>query len=117
MKIDHTIQDGVSVIAITGEIDGLSAPELETQLGQITENGATNIVLDLSEVPYISSAGLRVIISTAKFLRGNGTMVLASLRNEVQEILSMVGFDTILGIFDDVPTAVQSINAEVSSSA
>src|SRR5258708_22962547 len=68
----------VAVMSITGRVDSTTAPELESQLKQLVDGGQHHIVLDLKNVEYMSSAGLRAVVSTLKIVkRVNGDLRLA----------------------------------------
>jgi anti-sigma B factor antagonist len=100
MNIQSKKEDGVLTVAVDGKIDGATSPELESRLVDWLDQGETKIILDLQEVYYISSAGLRVVLVGAKRLQNKGRLVLAGLKPEVKEIFEMAGFDTILDFYD-----------------
>jgi anti-sigma B factor antagonist len=83
------------VLEITGRLDTITAPALDKtineNLGEIK-----SLILDFKNVEYISSAGLRVLLSTQKKLQQNGTMKLKNVREEVMEVFEMTGFADIL---------------------
>ena len=100
--MDTKIQnkEGTAVIALSGRIDTTAAPELEKQLNSLLGEGKNRILLDFAEVTYISSGGLRVLLSTAKKLRGAGDRFgLCNLSTEVNKIMKLAGFTTIFSIF------------------
>lgn len=86
-------KDGANLtIEIEGSIDTVTAPELEKQLKASLE-GVAELVLELSKVAYISSAGLRVILSTHKKLSATkAKMILKSVNDSVMEVFEMTGF-------------------------
>lgn len=98
------------LIKVSGRLDNASAPRLEDALNAIIEAGRFNIVLDMSEVEYISSAGLRVLIDAQKACKrwNRGEVVLAGVPRPVREVLDMVGFTPLFTFFDDFTTAVGS---------
>lgn len=90
------------LIRVSGDIDTLTAPELQSCLNDQLRNSAQLFVIDLSEVRYISSMGLRVFLSHLKRVKANnGSMVIASPGKLVSEVFRMSGFS---GYFDIVPS-------------
>ena len=85
------------VLEITGRLDTITAPALDKtineNLGEIK-----NLILDFKQLEYISSAGLRVLLSAQKKLQQNGTMKLKNVREEVMEVFEITGFVDILTI-------------------
>lgn len=103
-------EKNLAIVAASGEIDAVTCTRLEEELGGLIEKGETRIILDLKEVRYISSAGLRVILSSTQKLDGKGKLVLARLTEDVFEIIEMTGFTHIMDIFDDLDKARQSLS-------
>ena len=85
------------VLEITGRLDTITAPALDKtineNLGEIK-----NLILDFKNLEYISSAGLRVLLSTQKKLQQKGTMKLKNVREEVMDVFEMTGFIDILTV-------------------
>ena len=90
LDINKTPNDTEMVIALKGRLDTLTAPQLEEELNSATE-GASCLVFDFTELEYISSAGLRVLLSAQK------TMV-KNVSDEIREIFDVTGFSDILTI-------------------
>jgi anti-sigma B factor antagonist len=89
-----------AVLSIAGRIDTVSAPVLEQAVNRSIENGTRKILLDFSGVSYISSGGLRVLLSAAKRLREPGDRFgLCCLPAEVQKIIRLTGFTSIFSIY------------------
>ncbi len=83
-------------VALEGRIDTLTAPQLETELTPLL-SGVTELVLDLTQVAYISSAGLRVLLSThKKMLAVGGSLTIANAVPAVREVFDITGFSDIL---------------------
>ena len=105
-------QDGICIVEVNGRIAADTITQLEDALTAVLEGGSTRIVVDLGDVGYISSAGLRVFLSTLKSTKANnGVLVLANLNSNVAKVFKLAGFTKIFTIMDDVPKAVQSIRA------
>ncbi|MGC8878333.1 MAG: STAS domain-containing protein [Anaerolineae bacterium] len=98
------------LIKVSGRLDNTSAPRLGDALNTIIAAGRFNIVLDMSGVEYISSAGLRVLIDAQKVCKrwNRGEVVLANVPQPVREVLDMVGFTPLFRFFDDSTAAVGS---------
>ncbi|MBO7650673.1 MAG: STAS domain-containing protein [Lachnospiraceae bacterium] len=97
MTVQKTIQNQTLTIAPEGRLDTITAPQLESELRSSLE-GMTELVFDLEKLVYISSAGLRVLLSAQKTMNKQGTMVLKNVRPEIMEILEITGFADILTI-------------------
>ncbi|RMG89138.1 MAG: anti-sigma factor antagonist [Chloroflexi bacterium] len=103
-KIDH-----VALIEVQGRIDSTTALEFGQALASAIDDGERNIVLDLANVDYMSSAGLREIVSALKKVkRASGDLRIAQPSTRVSEVLEMAGLDTILQIFPNQTDAVSS---------
>ncbi len=97
MTITTEIKDKTAVLHINGRIDTVTSPELEKAI-VATPAEITAIILDMKEVAYISSAGLRVLLSTQKKMNKCGSMKLVGVCETVMEVLEMTGFADILEI-------------------
>lgn len=102
----------VVVVSVVGSLDALTAPELgEALQGQIRA-GQTNLVADLAGVDYTSSAGLRVLLGAVKDTRASGgDLRLAAVQADVNKVLKLAGFTSIVKLFPEVEQAVASFSA------
>ncbi len=92
-------KDDVLVIKMSGRLDALSSPIAEKKVFDHIHEGHIKILIDLSEVDYLSSAGLRMLLSTSKKLKTlAGKLVLFSVTSNVMDVLKMSGFDHVLEI-------------------
>jgi anti-sigma B factor antagonist len=92
MDINIETADQVTRIEITGDIDGKTAPEVQQQISSHLEPGG-KVLLDMSRVDYMSSAGLRMLLSTYRQISGsNGRIVLVGLSEEIEDTMSATGF-------------------------
>lgn len=91
-------QDGKElVLALEGRLDTTTAPQLETEVkGSV--DGIESLIFDFAKLEYISSAGLRVLLSTQKIMNKQGSMVIKNSSEEVNEIFEVTGFSDILTI-------------------
>ena len=101
MRIDTRKQAGWLVCAISGRIDGTTAPHREASLRGTIDAGETRIAADLSGVQYLSSAGLRVFLATLRQL-GGGEFRLVGPTEAVREVLDISGFGNIMAISDSL---------------
>jgi anti-sigma B factor antagonist len=109
MEISTEELKRVSVIAVSGRVDSATAPDLENSLKTLVESDKTQIVLDLKNVEYMSSAGLRAMVSTLKAVkRVNGDLRLASPSPRVEEVLRLAGLTSIFSIHPSREEAVAS---------
>ena len=84
-------------IILEGRLDTTTAPQLEAELNSAL-SGVTALKFDLEKLDYISSAGLRVLLSSQKTMNKQGTMVISGVSPEVKEIFDVTGFSDILTI-------------------
>lgn len=98
MKIEKTVEK--LTVKLTGRLDTTTAPQLEEELkGHVEE--ATELTLDFSDLEYISSAGLRVLLWANKsMVKHEGTMVIQGANDEVREIFTITGFAEVLTVAD-----------------
>ncbi len=97
MNIVVTENGTAITLALSGRLDTLSSPELSTAINSALEK-SSQLILDFTDLDYISSAGLRVLLTAQKQLSGNGSLTLAHVNSTVQDILDMTGFSDILTI-------------------
>lgn len=100
----------IIIISIVPRFDSVTALPVEQELKEVLMSGVQNIVCDLTETEYIASAGLRVLLSTAKAVqRQGGKFVLCSIRPKVQEIFDIAGFSQIFTLYHSVDEAVAAL--------
>jgi anti-sigma B factor antagonist len=97
MNIVVTENGAAITLALSGRLDTLSSPELSTAINNALEK-SNQLVLDFAESDYISSAGLRVLLTAQKQLAGSGSLTLTHVNSTVRDILDMTGFSDILTI-------------------
>ena len=95
MKIDFNKNDTHLCVSLDGRMDAVSAPEFENFLGQNTE-GSTALTIDCEKLAYISSAGLRVLLSAHKKMKG--CVKVTNVQELVMEVFELTGFADILEI-------------------
>lgn len=97
MTINKNKTDSKLNILIEGRLDTTTSPQLEAELrGSI--DGITELVFDVDKLDYISSAGLRVLLSAQKVMNKQGKMTIVNVKPEIMEIFDVTGFVDILNI-------------------
>ncbi len=105
----ETIQQ-VSVVRLVGEIDAASAAVVQQKVLPLSVPGC-QIILDLSQVAYMSSAGLRMLLSVYRQISGNqGRIVLVGLSEELRDTMSMTGFLGYFSVQETLETGLQAFS-------
>ena len=97
MTITKETKDSTLIVKVEGRIDTNTSPDLEMEL-KSSLDGVTELIFDFTDVDYISSAGLRVLLSAQKTMNKQGSMKLTGVRSEIMEIFEVTGFTDILTI-------------------
>jgi anti-anti-sigma factor len=112
MQISQEQHQGVIVVAPRGRIDSTTSAALESHLSQVTKGGAPRLVLDFAGVDYISSAGLRVLLTLAKRVRdARGALALCALGDGVRQVFELAGFLPLFSIEGSRDAAVRAVAA------
>jgi len=108
MEIKNIEYKHCDLVAVSGRIDSATAPQFSENLNRINEKGRFKIVVDFTDVPFISSAGLRVLVNAQKNCKrfNRGEVVLANVPPNIKSALELAGFTLLFRIFDDTLTAV-----------
>lgn len=106
MNISEDRHDETVVVRLEGSLDTGTAPVAEGRLSDIVGSGASLVVVDLTALDFMSSAGLRVLLATAKKLRPAGALRLFGLNPTVREVFDISGFSMIFPLFDDEAAAL-----------
>ncbi len=111
MEITTTPYKYCDVVKVTGRIDSATSPQFGEVLDGIIEGGRFKIVVDLSDVDFISSAGLRELITSQKVCRryNRGELILAGIPEKIYYTLDLAGFTKLFRITDDVLSAVGNL--------
>lgn len=90
----------IVILKLSGKLDTNTSPEAETVFNQVLAVGHHKILVNFQDLDYMSSAGLRVLLGTAKQLQGKGAVALCNMNDEVHEVLEMTGLaDLIFKVF------------------
>lgn len=97
------------LVTVSGRLDQTLTPDLEAQLEALLQEGHNRIVIDLTDVTYINSGGLRCLVTAwRKAKKDGGNVVLTGLRSRVHEVFTMVGFDKVFDVYPNRALAVQA---------
>ena len=97
LNINKTVEDGKASFVLEGRLDTVTAPELESELKDSLP-GLTTLIFDFEKLEYISSAGLRVLLSTQKVMAKQGEMKIIHVNETIMDIFDITGFIDILTI-------------------
>jgi anti-sigma B factor antagonist len=98
------------LVKVTGRVDSSTAPAFAKALDKVNENGRFKLVVDMSELEYMSSAGFRALLASQRNCKryNRGELVLVSVPERIREALELAGFTELFKTFDDSITAVGS---------
>lgn len=109
MQLEAHVQGGITVISLAGSLDSSSAPQVREELERLVPDHGS-VLLDLSLMSYMSSAGLRVLLLVYRWARRSGTRVtLAHVLPEVQEVMAATGFLDFFDVADSVADGVAAL--------
>lgn len=112
MGINAERAGGTVIAKADGRIDSSNSREFHSELEAVIADSDTAVVLDFEDVAYISSAGMRVILLTAKSLQQSGTeFVLCSMDDSIREVFKISGFDKIIAIHNSQAEALSAVGA------
>lgn len=97
MNISKSINGKSVTLSLEGRLDTSTAPQLDTEIKSFISN-INKLVLDFEKLDYLSSAGLRVILSTQKIMNKQGTMIVKNVNDVIMEVFEVTGFVDILNI-------------------
>ena len=97
MQIDQLKEGSTLTMKVSGRLDTMTSPQLESEItGHL--DGITEFIMDFTDLEYISSAGLRVLLVTSKMMKGKGRFVIRNINETVREIFEVTGFLDILTV-------------------
>ena len=97
LNIENIAKDNELTIALEGRLDTTTAPQLEENI-KLNLGGVENLIFNFQNLEYISSAGLRVLLSAQKIMNKQGEMKVINVSEEINEIFEVTGFSDILNI-------------------
>jgi anti-anti-sigma factor len=114
LEIQASELGGNKLLRLIGRLDTETSADFELAAYDAHQGGARQFVVDLSEVSYVSSAGLRVLLALAKKLEGQGALKLSGIKGVVKEVFEKSGFAKLFSIYADVQTAAGAAPAQVA---
>ena len=96
MTITKTLENKKAILSVEGWLDTNSAPELGSEIEALSD--IESLILDFDNLAYISSAGLRILLSTQKIMNKQGSMVIKNVNEDVMDIFNITGFADFLTI-------------------
>jgi len=108
MNISSRDEGGVTVVGVEGNLDTNTAPDAQQHLDGLQDDGVLKILVNFADVDYVSSAGLRVLLATARRLGGSGgTLRICGLNETVSEVFEISGLSMILNVFGSEAEALE----------
>lgn len=99
MQITTTDSGDVKILSFQGNLDTNTSPDAESEINALIDAGAQKLLVNFEKLDYISSAGLRILLATAKKLKASGgDLMICCLNETVQEVFDISGFATILNV-------------------
>ena len=99
MEIIEREEGEVRVLSLVGRLDTNTTPGAETQINALLDSGANKLLINFEKIDYVSSAGLRLLLATAKRMKGSaGYLRICCLNPTVQEVFDISGFASILSV-------------------
>ncbi|MDD1719771.1 MAG: STAS domain-containing protein [Methanoregulaceae archaeon] len=103
-------EPGIAIFPIAKRFDSSTSPDVETALNRLIAGGTKKIICDFSGTEYVASAGMRVLLTTAKSLsKTGGKMVFCSLAPPVRKVFEIAGFTQIFPIFESCDSALKKL--------
>lgn len=110
MELDTAALDTVTAVAVKGRVDSTTADRLRDHLTQVIEGGSARLVIDLKDVTYISSAGFRTLLITARSVNhAKGKLALCGVGGEVKRLFDIASFTELFTILPDRNDAVAAV--------
>jgi len=110
MDVSTREVDGTLVVDLKGDLDTNTAPDAQEHIDGVIAGGASKLVINLADLEYTSSAGLRVFLATAKAMQaGGGALAICCLNETVEEVFEISGFDAILNVFATEAEALEEV--------
>ena len=109
MELSNRKEGSALVVSVKGRMDAVTSPVFEKSLESLMGDGESVFVIDLANLDYISSAGLRSILALAKKLKtAGGSLHLVALQDAVKEVFDISGFSSIIPISQSVEAAISA---------
>jgi len=107
MALNETKDNGITILAVDGNLDGDGTMALEERVVALLENGETKLLFDFSGLDYINSSGLRVLVLAYQRLKkASGTVAICGIKDYIQEVFEVSGYDKIFPLFPNKGAAI-----------
>jgi anti-anti-sigma factor len=111
MEIAEEIRGRVTIVSARGRLDGETSSLFGERLQQLASKPEPRLLIDLSGVSFIASAGLRVVMAALKKVHaGKGDLAVCAVKGPVREVLDITGFTTLLRVFPERATALKHLS-------
>lgn len=108
VEVKEEQRGDILILHIRGRLDAISSPSAEKRVFDSINNGQHKLLMDFSGVSYLSSAGMRMLLSTTKKLKAlSGKLAICSINQNVMDVLKMSGFDHVLELFPNEEDALR----------
>ncbi len=112
MQITQQATGSTIILNLKGRVDTFSSKELDRAISKILKNENHQILIDFSEVDFIASSGLRVLLTAVKYINQvKGKLALCTLKPKVREIFDLVGFSNLFPIFSNREEALKELSS------
>ena len=99
MQLTSNEKNKYIVIEFEGSLDTATSPSVEKQINELIDQGTLKFVFNFEKTKYMSSSGLRVLLATAKKLKGRGELKISNLNKVIEEVFDVSGFSSILNVY------------------
>jgi stage II sporulation protein AA (anti-sigma F factor antagonist) len=107
MKLYEMKQDGFIILRPSGQLTSANAGEFDNEIRSRINSKDSRVIIDLSDLNYISSAGLRVLLVLARFLKdGEGTLAVCSMNNTISQVFEVTGFSSVMETYPTLNEAI-----------
>jgi anti-anti-sigma factor len=109
MNITKEDLKGIIILRCEGRLDATTAPRLEDEINVLLDQERIKVMIDFSRIDYLSSAGMRLLLSMTKRLKAKkGKLSIFAIHEEVREIIHMAGFEKVLAIYNSQEEAIEA---------
>ncbi|TEU12933.1 MAG: anti-sigma factor antagonist [Anaerolineales bacterium] len=109
---EKLLSDQRVVLTLNGRLNAVTAPDLKAQLKRLAKGGHVQLVIDLTDVPFIDSSGLAALVSGLKAIReAGGTLKLAGLNEQARTVLTLTMLDRVFEMYPDAEAALEALPA------
>jgi anti-sigma B factor antagonist len=107
LELSAREESGVAILSVSGEVDLYTAPNLDERLSALIADGAHRIVIDFSDVEFLDSTGLGVVVKTLKRVREQeGSLMVVVPNDRIQKVFRITGLDQVVTLHESLPDAV-----------